>query len=206
MNPTNTGLPFHSFERIATANHGIVCSSQPLASEAGLTMLKAGGNAFDAGLAAAAVLAVVEPAASHLGGDVFVVCHAAQDGRAYAVNGSGGAPQQATAAQFPNGIPLRGPRNVTVPGAVAAWCDVSHRWGSLPLGDVLAAAIDYARIGFPLGHRMATQLAENREVLVRYSDSRAQFVDGNLSMGAIVQQPHLAATLEAIADQGAAGF
>lgn len=169
-------------------------------------MLKAGGNAIDAALAAAAVLAVVEPAASHLGGDVFIVFHSAQDDRAHSINGSGGAPQEATPQKFPNGIPLRGPLAVAVPGAVHGWCEASERWGELPLSDVLAPAIHYARDGFPLGHRMSWQIAENTDVLSHYPDSYAQFVAGDFSMGAILRQPNLAWTLEAIAEQGAAGF
>ncbi len=199
-------LPFESFERIATARHGAVCTSQPLASEAGLAILKAGGNAIDAALAAAAVLSVVEPAASHLGGDVFIVFHSGEDGRTYALNGSGRAPREATPDKFPGGIPLRGPLAATVPGAVQGWFEASQRWGSRQLADVFAAAISHAREGFPLGRRMSQQIAENRAVLSRFPDSRTQFLSGDISTGSILKQPDLARTLEAIARDGAAAF
>lgn len=199
-------LPFDSFERIATATRGAVCTSQPLASQAGLDMLKAGGNAIDAALAAAAVLAVVEPAASHLGGDVFLVFHSGAENRSWALNGSGAAPESATPDRFPDGIPMRGPLSVTVPGAVHGWCEASERWGSLPLSTVFEPAIHYARDGFPLGYRMSWQIAENRAVLAEYPYARKQFLSGDTSTGSMLRQPDLARTLETIAKHGSAAF
>lgn len=206
MDTISKGLPFESFERIATANRGAVCTSQPLASEAGLAMLKAGGNAVDAALAAAAVLVVVEPAASHLGGDVFIVFHSGQEGRSYALNGSGSASRNATHDKFPNGIPLRGPLSATVPGAVHGWCEASQQWGSLPLSEVFEPAIHYARDGFPLGNRMSRQLNEHLELLSEFPDSHKQFVSCDISTGSILKQPDLARTLQAIAQGGSPAF
>ncbi|MDQ3328255.1 MAG: gamma-glutamyltransferase, partial [Chloroflexota bacterium] len=122
-NETATPLPFESFGRIATGHRGAVATSQPLASGAGLAVLRAGGNAIDAAIAAAAVLAVVEPAASHLGGDLFLVLYSAAEQRSWALNGSGNAPHAATPEKFPDGIPDRGPMTVAVPGAVHGWCE-----------------------------------------------------------------------------------
>ncbi len=200
------GLPFESFERIATARNGVVCTSQPLASGAGLMMLKAGGNAIDAAIAAAAVLAVVEPAASHVGGDVFIVLYSVAEARAYALNGSGKAPREATHDRFPNGIPERGPLAAAVPGAVHGWCEASRRWGSLPLETVLEPAISLARDGFPLGYRLARELWVQRELLGRFPYSREQFLTVDAIPGAVLRQPGLARTLEAIAQEGPEGF
>lgn len=199
-------LPFQSFGRIATARNGVVSTSQSLASGAGLHVLRAGGNAVDASIAAAAVLAVVEPAASHLGGDLFVIYHSAAEGRAYALNGSGNAPRAATPDLFPDGIPLRGPLVATVPGVVHGWCEALSRWGSLPLSEVLRPAIELARDGFGIGPGISRELGMLGEMLAEFPYSREQFLSGDTSTGAVLKQPHLARTLEAIAQQGAEGF
>ncbi len=203
---TKHGLPFESFGRIATARNGVVSTSQPLASGAGLSMLKAGGNAVDAAIAAAAVLAVVEPAASHVGGDVFIVYHNGADGRSYALNGSGNAPRRATPERFLDGIPLRGPLAATVPGAVHGWCEASMRWGALPLADVLRPAIELARDGFGIGPGISQELSTLGEMLSSFPYSREQFLSGPTHAGAVLKQPELARTLEAIAEEGAEGF
>lgn len=198
-------LPFESFERITTARNGVVCTSQPLASEAGLAVLRSGGNAVDAAVAAAAVLAVVEPAASQLGGDVFMIVHTA-DGGTHALNGSGRAPRDVTPEAFPDGIPLRGPLAATVPGAVHGWCEAASRWGTKPLSELLAAAIHYARDGFGIGTRFASELRVQREMLSRFAYSKEQYLGVDPVPGSVLRQPELARTLEAIASNGAAGF
>lgn len=198
-------LPFESFERITTARSGVVCTSQPLASEAGLAVLRSGGNAVDAAVAAAAVLAVVEPAASQLGGDVFMIVRTA-DGGTHALNGSGRAPREVTPESFPDGIPLRGPLAATVPGAVHGWCEAASRWGTKPLSELLAAAIHYARGGFAIGTRFASELRVQREMLSRFKYSEAQYLGVEPEPGSVLRQPELGLTLEAIASNGAAGF
>lgn len=199
-------LGFHSFNRIAAANRGAVCTSHPLASQAGAEMIREGGNAIDAALAAAAVLAVVEPPASHLGGDVFLVAHVARDGKQYALNGSGNAPRAATLERYANGIPERGPLSVTVPGAVHGWCEASSRWGQLPLTHVLQPAIEYARDGFPVGRKLSIELETNRKLLSSYAPSASQYLAQGTEFGTTLKQPKLAATLEAIASGGAEAF
>ena len=203
---TAAQLPFESFGRIATGQRGAVATSQPLASGAGVAALRAGGNAIDAAIAAAAVLAVVEPAASHLGGDLFVVLYSAAEQRSWALNGSGNAPRAATSEKFPDGIPERGPMPVAVPGAVHGWCEASRRWGRLPLVDCLRDAIELARDGFGIGPGIARELETQRALLSSYPYSREQFLAGPTHTGAALRQPGLARTLEAIAVNGVAGF
>ncbi len=200
------GWSFHSFERVVAARGGVVCTSHPLASGAGLEALRSGGNALDAALSAAAVLTVVEPPASHLGGEVFIIAYVASEGRAYALNGSGNAPREIAPDRFADGIPLRGPLSITVPGAVHGWCEASRRWGRLPLEQVLEPAIGYAREGFPIGYKLATELRTNQDLLSSYPYSRQQFLGAGISMGTVLRQPEMARTLEAIASGGAEAF
>ncbi len=203
---TTAPLPFESFGRIATGQRGAVATSQPLASGAGLAVLRAGGNAVDAAIAAAAALAVVEPAASHLGGDLFVVLYSAAEKKSWALNGSGNAPRGAAPDLFPDGIPERGPMTVAVPGVVHGWCEASRRWGRLPLGDCLRDAIELARDGFGIGPGISRELETQRALLSSYPYSREQFLAGPTHTGAVLRQPGLARTLEAIAADGVAGF
>ncbi len=137
------------------ARNGIVASSQPLAVSAGLHLLRSGGSFVDAAIATSAVLCVVEPWASHLGGDAFALLYDASKRQTLALNGSGAAPQTATPERFPNGIPLRGIIAATVPGLVDAWFRLHAQYGRLPLPRLLEPAIEYAEQGYPISERKA---------------------------------------------------
>ena len=137
------------------AQNGVVASSQPLAVSAGLHILRRGGTFVDAAIATSAVLCVVEPWASHLGGDAFVVLYDAARRRTLALNGSGAAPQAASPERFPSGIPVRGITAATVPGLVDAWFRLHALHGKLPLSRLLEPAIEYAEGGYPISTRKA---------------------------------------------------
>ena len=137
--------------------HGAVVSDHPLASAAGYRVLQEGGNAMDAAIAMAGVLAVVRPHMNGVGGDAFALVYEAETGTVHALNGSGRAGTGATPELFAglDEFPQAGPLSVSVPGAVAAWADALDRFGTRPLGDLLAQAIGYARDGFPVSTRLA---------------------------------------------------
>jgi gamma-glutamyltranspeptidase/glutathione hydrolase len=151
------------------ARHGMVTTSQPLAAQAGLQVLKAGGNAIDAAVAAAGVLSVVEPMNVGPGGDLFAIIYIAKDHRLYVLNASGKAPSGATPQHFASlgyvadpadwgtgsGMPHHGILPVTVPGAVWGWNAVLQRFGTLTLGQALELAITIAEEGFPVSQRIA---------------------------------------------------
>lgn len=135
------------------ARQGIVAASQPLASQAGLFVLREGGNAVDAAIATAACLAVVEPTSNGIGGDAFAIVYA--DGHMHGINGSGRSPggctrEQLLAVAKGGVVPDRGWAPVTVPGQPLAWFDIHNRFGRLSFEQVLAPAIQYAREGYPL--------------------------------------------------------
>ncbi|MDB5364337.1 MAG: Gamma-glutamyltransferase [Rhodospirillales bacterium] len=149
------------------AQHGMVVTSQPLAAQAGLDMLKRGGNAIDAAVSAAAVLGVVEPMNVGIGGDLFAIVYIAKEHRLYALNASGTAVTGATPerlaalgyklapASLTGGMPIHGVTTVTTPGTVWGWGALESRFGKLGFGKALQAAIDYADGGFPLSQRIA---------------------------------------------------
>src|SRR4029077_15450878 len=154
------------------ARRGMVVTSQPLASQAGLRILQQGGNAIDAAVASAAVLNVVEPMMVGVGGDLFAIVYVAKEKKLYALNASGMAPSGATIARFGelgyhadpanwgpgSGMPGGGILPVTVPGTVWGWDAVLKRFGTKTFKDVLAPAIDYAENGFPVSERIAHDL------------------------------------------------
>ncbi|MDN5568250.1 MAG: gamma-glutamyltransferase [Paracoccus sp. (in: a-proteobacteria)] len=160
-----TGFDFLSGRRPSTyAGRAMVATSHPLATAAGLGVLAKGGNAVDAAISASAVQAVVDPLMTGIGGDCFAL-YAPKGGKVMALNGSGRAPAAATidalkAAGLGDSIPQTSPHAVTVPGAIAAWCRLHADCGSLPLADLFAAAIDYARNGYPVTPRVAQDWAE----------------------------------------------
>lgn len=143
----------YSITRNATyANNGMVATSQPLASQAGLDILKKGGNAVDAAIATAACLTVVEPTSNGIGGDAFAIVYI--DKKMYGINGSGPSPKsisiEAVKEAGYNEIPKHGWIPVMVPGAPGTWAELSDKFGKLPLETVLEPAITYATEGFPL--------------------------------------------------------
>src|SRR5512134_3002444 len=146
---------------VTTAPHGMVTCPHALASQAGVDVLKAGGSAVDAAIAASSTLAVIYPHMTGLGGDAFWLIHDAATGKVRFLDGGGRAAASASAAWFSaHGhaeIPFRGvlPATLTTPGAVASWCEAHRAHGRLPLQQDLAAATAYAREGFPVSERLA---------------------------------------------------
>lgn len=182
------------------ARNGVAAASQPLAVSAGIEILRKGGSAIDAAIAMSAVLAVVEPGASHLGGDAFVITHKASDKSNLAFNGSGEAPHAANSDAFPNGIDLHGYKSATVPGLVSTWFAVHEEFGLLSFAELLAPAIDYAANGFPANSGFVKRLARH---IKDYPDTKVFETMGiptDLNIGDLVSQPDLAESLTAIAE------
>ncbi len=201
--------------RPAAAHKGAVASAYPLATEAGREILAAGGNAFDAAVAVAAALAVVEPSSSGLGGGGFFLLHRQTDGFETMVDAREKAPGAATRDMYLDkaGNVTRGstdgPISAAIPGEPAAFEYLARKYGKLPLKQSLQPAIRLAREGFPLYPRLQFGIKAKRDVLARSPDAAKAFLtaDGNApEVGAIIKQPELANTLEAIASQGARGF
>ncbi len=152
------------------AQHGMVVTSQPLAAQAGLQILRSGGNAIDAAVATAAALSVVEPMMVGVAGDMFAMVYSAREHKVYVLNSSGTAPSGATPERFASlgyhadpanwgptsGMPIHGILPVTVPGAVWGWQEVQKRFGKLTLREVLEPAARYAEDGFPVSERIAS--------------------------------------------------
>ncbi|MBI3885546.1 MAG: gamma-glutamyltransferase [Opitutae bacterium] len=146
------------------AQHGIVCTSQPLATQAGLDVLKAGGSALDAAIAANAALGLMEPVSNGVGGDLFAIVYDAKTKKLYGLNGSGRSPLGLSYEQLkaelaktknPDHLPPRGFLPISVPGAVDAWFELHAKFGKLPMKAVLAPAIRYAEEGFPVTQYIA---------------------------------------------------
>lgn len=196
------------------ARNGIVAAGHPLAAAAGLRILMAGGNAIEAAVATAAVLGVVQPMMSGLGGDTFIVLWRAAEGKAYALNGSGVAPLAATREWFARRghrtMPLRGMLSVSVPGAVDAMVTALERWGSgrFTLAQLLQQAIDYAAHGVPIAAKVAFWIEASAQVIAQYPSTAKVFLkDGRpLRAGEILAMPDLAHSLQAVASGGREEF
>lgn len=194
------------------ARHGMVCTSQPLATAAGLRMLQAGGNAVDAAVAAAAVLNVVEPHMTGIGGDVFALVYWRATGELAGLNASGCSPAamdlQYLRRKGYGQMPQSGIDAVTVPGALDGWIMLLERFGSRSLGEILAPAVQYAEEGFPVSEIIANQWAEHVEKLASDAWAAATFlIDGRAPVhGEIFSNPNLARSLRLIADKGRTVF
>ncbi len=198
--------PVHSTEGMAATSH-------PLATQTAIAMLRKGGNALDAAVAAAAVQCVVEPGSTGIGGDCFCLyAPAGVTDKMIGYNGSGRAPKAATtdwfAEQGITEIERQSPHAITIPGAVDAWCQLVNDYGRLALGDILAPAITYAREGYPLSARVRFDFAAQYSLLQTNPMLAKTFlVGGKLPpIATRLYQPLLAHTLEAIAQKGRAGF
>jgi gamma-glutamyltranspeptidase/glutathione hydrolase len=199
-----------SWRPTVVAQHGMVAAGHPLAAEAGLRILKAGGNAIDAAIATWAVQGEVEPAMTGLGADMFIMIYLAKTGEVKFINGTGYAPQAATIDFYKSkgGLPDEGPLSIAVPGAVGGAAFALKKYGTKSLGDVLAPAIEIADQGFPITDALAGQLAGGKEKLQKWpSTTKIWFKDGKpLQTGDILVNPTLARTLRAIAAQGPDAF
>jgi len=188
--------------RVPVFAPNMVATSQPLAVQAGLRMLWAGGNAVDAALAAAITLVVVEPTGNGLGSDAFCILW---DGKQlHGLNASGRSPAAWTPAHFAryNRMPMRGWDSVTIPGAVSAWVTLSDRFGRLPFADLFAPAIGYARNGYPVAPKIAHQWQSGGALLRDQPGFAEHFLPGGRApqAGEIWKSEALAHSLELIAE------
>ena len=189
-----------------------VSSDHALATATGADVLRRGGNAIDAAIAMAGVLAVVRPHMNGVGGDLFMLYREARTGRVYALNGSGAAGSGATPAAFAaknlTNVPGTGIMSVSVPGAVRAWEDALRRFGTTTLRQALAPAIRYADQGFPVSTRLSLDIAaEVRKVAADQELARTYLVGGKApEPGSLLVQKDLAGTLRRIAQFGAPGL
>ena len=201
-------FPYPS-QRAPVLARNVVATSQPLAANAGLEMLRQGGNAADAAVAAAIALTVVEPCSNGVGSDAFAIV---ADGTVPLVglNASGRSPAAWSAQRFAahRAMPRLGWDAVTVPGAVSAWTALSKRFGRLAFGDLFEPAIRYARDGFHVGHVTAELWARAGEIYAAFPDFQAHFLPGGRAPapGEVFQNPLLAATLARIAETGGEAF
>ena len=197
-----------SYRPLAIGRRGAVAANHPLAAQAGLLALRAGGNAVDAAVATAMALAVVEPMMSGLGGDGFYHVYQQSTGRAVVFNGTGPAPAAATPERYAGGIPRIGPLSVSVPGTVAGLDLMHRRFGRLPWRDLFAEAIGFARDGFAATRAYSHFAAESQATLTIDPRTTAIFLaDGKAPpLGALIIQPDLARSLEEIAADGAETF
>ena len=206
-----TGKPFETRSEVF-AQHGMVATSHPLATQVGLDVLKKGGNAIDAAIAANATLGLMEPVSNGVGGDLFAIVYDAKTKKLYGYNGSGRSPKSLSLKWFQdNGyktIPPTGPLPVSVPGCVDGWFALHDRFGKLPIKDDLAPAIRYAREGFPLSELIAYYWNTSVPRLSKYPGFVEQMtIDGRApAKGEIWRNSNLANTLDAIAKGGRDAF
>ncbi|HWR15265.1 MAG TPA: gamma-glutamyltransferase [Terriglobales bacterium] len=191
---------------------GIVATSQPLASMAGVQILERGGNAIDAAIAANATLGLMEPTSNGVGGDLFALVYDVKTKKLYGLNSSGWSPKALTPALLASkGIttmPERGVWTVTVPGTVAGWNALREKFGTLPFSTILAPAIYYAENGFPVNQVTAGLWSRSVKFLSSHPNSAATYlIDGKApAAGQVFRNPDLANTLRRIASQGRDGY
>ncbi|MCZ6843874.1 MAG: gamma-glutamyltransferase [SAR324 cluster bacterium] len=191
---------------------GMVATSQPMATQVGLDILKRGGNAMDAAIAASATLCVTEPQSTGIGGDCFILYHEARNGKLHGYNGSGRAPGRATLEEFKarghTEMPERGILSVSVPGAIEGWETALERFGTMSFADVLQPAIDFAENGYAVSPVVAKFWKRNEAMLASSVAARdTLLVDGKAPFaGSLHRQPNLAKSMRLIAQDGKQAF
>lgn len=202
-----TGNPFATRSEVI-ARYGMACTSQPLATQVALDILKKGGNAVDAAIAANAVLGLVEPTGNGIGGDLFAIVWDASTQKLYGLNASGRSPKSLTLEYFKkegyDRIPAYGPLPVSVPGCVDGWFELHKKFGNLSMQDILQPAINYAKNGFPVTELIAYYWQGNARYLQRFPNFKEIFMPGGRTpqKGEIFKNPYLAETLSELASQG----
>ncbi len=190
----------------------MAATSQPLATQVALDILKAGGNAIDAAIAANAVLGLMEPTGCGVGGDLFAIVWDADEKKLSGLNASGRSPKSLTLEHFREqkiiSVPYLGPLAVSVPGAVDGWFELHGRYGSLPMSDILAPAIAYAEHGFPVSEVIADVWAENTESRGEFPGFKETFMPKGRApaKGEMFSNPRLANTYREIASGGRDAF
>jgi gamma-glutamyltranspeptidase/glutathione hydrolase len=193
---------------MALGTRGVISTGHALATQAGLRVLQDGGNAFDAALAASAVLTVVRPHAATLGGDLFALVHNGESGEVVAINSSGPAPQAATVDWFRSHghqtMPPQGILSIEVPGYVDGWSILQERFATWPASDLLEPAIRCAADGFPVYPKLAAESARHAKLLAQDAGAAAIFLPGGepLRTGQVLAQRDLAESLGLIARDG----
>lgn len=202
-----TGLPFASRSEVI-ARHGMACTSQPLATQVAISILKKGGSAVDAAIAANATLGLMEPTGCGIGGDLFAIIWDSKTQKLYGLNASGRSPKSLSINYFKDKgithIPSRGPLPVSVPGCVDGWFELHQKFGKLQMEEILQPAIDYAIEGFPLTELIAWYWQRNAESLKQYEGFAEIFMPNGKapSKGEIFKNPYLAETYKKIALKG----
>ena len=202
----------HATRSEVIAQHGMAATSQPLVTQIALDVLKRGGSAVDAAIAADAALGLMEPTGSGIGGDLFAIVWDPKTKKLYGLNASGRSPRSLTLEMLRKQgfeyIPPRGPYPVSVPGCVDGWYQLHGRFGRMPMKDLLQPAIDYARGGFPVSEVIADGWARGAELLKKYPGFSEIFMPGGRApaKGEIFRNPFLADTLERIGREGRDAF
>jgi gamma-glutamyltranspeptidase / glutathione hydrolase len=206
------GLRPKAGRSVVRAQHGMVASSQPLASQVGIDVLKRGGNAVDAAIAMAATLNVTEPMMTGIGGDAFALVYWSKTRELKGLNASGRAPRALTRDYFAKkgikSVPSAGMESITVPGAFDGWVTLLEKYGTMKLADLLAPAIAYAEHGFPVMEKTAEDWQAEVETLKKTPDASSNYLIGGRAplAGEIFRQPYLARTLRILANGGRDAF
>ena len=202
----------HSTRSVVMGRNGMIATSQPLASAAGLKVLQDGGNAIDAAVTAAAVLAVVEPSMTGIGGDLFAIVYDAKTKTLRALNASGRSAYAATPDVFAKRnltrVPNAGVLSVTVPGVIEGWSELLSKLGTIPMAKAVAPAIGYAKNGYAVSEIISGQWKASERKLAADPITAATFLPGGhyLQPGEIFGNPKLAATLQLVATGGRDAF
>jgi gamma-glutamyltranspeptidase/glutathione hydrolase len=206
-----TGEKFASRSEVIGQN-GMVATSHPLATQIGLDILKQGGTAIDAAIAANIALGLMEPTGNGIGGDLFAIVWDAKTRKLYGLNASGPAPKNISIdylnSKGLNKIPSYGPLPVTVPGAVDGWVKLHEKFGKLSFKSLFLPTIEYANNGFPVTETIAYYLDRSKERFENYPNFKEVWLkNGKMPVkGELFKNPQLANTLAIIADKGRAGF
>jgi gamma-glutamyltranspeptidase/glutathione hydrolase len=202
-----TGKPFASRSEVIAQN-AMVATSQPLATQVGLDILRQGGNAIDAAIAANAMLGLVEPTGSGIGGDLFAIVWDAKTQKLYGLNASGRSPKSLTLEHFTlqglDTIPSYGPLPVSVPGVVDGWFELHNKFGSLPMTSILSPSIEYAKKGFPVSELVAYYMQRSVPKLSEFAGFKETYMPNGKApvKGQIFKNKGLAVTYEKIATGG----
>src|SRR5678816_2237558 len=197
---------------MVASQSGIVASESVLASQVGARILESGGNAIDAAVATNAMMGLIAPMNDGIGGDLFAIVYDAKSGKLYGLNASGWAPTALTAeylrAKGMTSMPQRGIHSVTVPGTVDGWAKLLQRFGTKTFADVLAPAIRYAELGFPVGEVVSVYWRDSESILKEDSATAALYMPGGKvpASGQVFKNPELAWTYRQIALAGRDAF